>query len=411
MFNEEQLKKLLLDSKAAGAKELDLYLEEAKKRNQNLEDYLTSQKVIGQEQLYQTAANYFNLPFINLKNETIRKDILFLIPEPLAATHKIIAFDKTDSELKIASLNPADLQIFEFLTKKTGLTVKIYLTTPESINEVLKLYHKGLKAEFQELTKEQEKPGESSEGGSKLKELAHDLPVIRIVDTLLEYAILENASDIHIEPTEKEVVVRYRIDGVLRPVMTLPKSVHAGIVARVKILSNLKLDEHRLPQDSRFKVTTNEYKVSFRVSIIPTYDGEKVVLRALNEQTGIISLEQLGFQKRSLDVVRVNIKKPHGLILVTGPTGSGNNATIYPIFSILNRPEVNITTVEDPIEYRMPGLNQTQVSPRIGYTFASALRSFLRQDPNIIMVGEIRDTETAEISIHASLTGHLVLST
>ena len=411
MFNEEQLKKLLLDSKAVGAQELDLYLEEAKKRNQNLEDYLTSQKVIGQEQLYQTAANYFNLPFINLKNETIRKDILFLIPEPLAATHKIIAFDKTDSELKIASLNPADLQIFEFLTKKTGLTVKIYLTTPESINEVLKLYHKGLKAEFQELTKEQEKPGESSEGGSKLKELAHDLPVIRIVDTLLEYAILENASDIHIEPTEKEVVVRYRIDGVLRPVMTLPKSVHAGIVARVKILSNLKLDEHRLPQDSRFKVTTNEYKVSFRVSIIPTYDGEKVVLRALNEQTGIISLEQLGFQKRSLDVVRVNIKKPHGLILVTGPTGSGKTTTLYAILNILNRPEVNITTVEDPIEYRMPGLNQTQVSPRIGYTFASALRSFLRQDPNIIMVGEIRDTETAEISIHAALTGHLVLST
>jgi len=411
MFKEDQLKKVLLETKTVGAQELDLYLEEAKKRNQTLEDYLVSQKVIGQEQLYQIAANYYNLPFINLKNETVRKDILFLIPEPLAATHKIIAFNKTDTELKIATLNPTDLQLFEFLSKKTGLEIKIYLTTPESLNEVIKLYHKGLKAEFQELTKDQEKTGEEAEGGSKLKELAHDLPVIRIVDTLLEYTILENASDIHIEPTEKEVVVRYRIDGVLRPVMTLPKSVHAGIVARIKILSNLKLDEHRLPQDGRFKVATNEYKVSFRVSIIPTYDGEKVVLRALNEQTSVISLEQLGFQRRALEVVRKNIKKPHGLILVTGPTGSGKTTTLYAVLNILNKPEINITTIEDPIEYRMPGLNQTQVNPKIGYTFASALRSFLRQDPNIIMVGEIRDNETAEIAIHASLTGHLVLST
>jgi len=211
--------------------------------------------------------------------------------------------------------------------------------------------------------------------------------------------------------TLNQVMVRYRIDGILRNVMTLPKSVHAGIIARIKILSNLKLDEHRLPQDSRFKIHTNEYKVSFRVSAIPTYDGEKIVLRALNEQTGVISLEQLGFHKKPLERVKRNIKKPHGLILVTGPTGSGKTTTLYAILNILNQPEVNITTIEDPIEYRMPGLNQSQVSPKIGYTFASGLRSFLRQDPDIIMVGEIRDKETAEISIHAALTGHLVLST
>ncbi|MFA5021466.1 MAG: ATPase, T2SS/T4P/T4SS family [Patescibacteria group bacterium] len=410
MFNEAQLEDILLKTNTIAQKELELYLDEAKKRNQGLEQYLTSQKIIGEERLYEIAAQFFNVPFINLKNENIRKDILFLIPETIATTHKIITFDKTDSELKVASLNPEDLQIFEFLGKKTGLEIKIHLTTPESINEALKNYHKGLKAEFQELTKEKE-TADQTETGSKLKELAHDLPVIRIVDTLLEYAIFENASDIHIEPTEKEVMVRYRIDGVLRTVMTLPKTVHSGIIARIKILSNLKLDEHRLPQDSRFKVATNDYNVSFRVSIIPTYDGEKIVLRALNEQTGIISLEQLGFQKENLEKVKRNIKKPHGMVLVTGPTGSGKTTTLYSILNILNRPEVNITTIEDPIEYRIPGLNQSQINPKIGYTFATGLRAFLRQDPNIIMVGEIRDQETAEIAIHAALTGHLVLST
>lgn len=409
MFNEDQLKEILLKTKSFGEKELSLQIEEAKKRNQGLETYLLSQKLISEEKLYQTAAQYFNIPFINLKNETIRKDILFLIPEPIASTHKIIAFDKNENELKIATLNQDDLQIFEFLGKKTGLEVKVHLTTPESIAEILKNYHRGLKAEFQELTKEKET--NQPENGSKLQELAHDLPVIRIVDTLLEYAIFENASDIHIEPTEKEVIVRYRVDGILKNVMILPKSVHAGIVARIKILANLKLDEHRLPQDSRFKISTNEYKVSFRVSVIPTYDGEKVVLRVLNEQAGLLSLEQLGFQKHPLEKIKKNIKKPHGMILVTGPTGSGKTTTLYTILNILNRPEVNITTIEDPIEYRIPGINQSQVNPRIGYTFATGLRSFLRQDPNIIMVGEIRDQETAEIAINAALTGHLVLST
>lgn len=411
MFSQEKLKEILLETKAIATKELELYLSEAEKRNQNLENYLISQKIINEEQLYQSASTYFNLPFTNLKNETIRKDILFLIPEPIATTHQVVAFDKNEAELKIATLNPENLQIFEFLAKKTGLEPKVYITTPESMAEALKLYHKGLKAEFQELTGKEATATDTNGSGSKLTELAHDLPIIRIVDTLLEYAILENASDIHIEPTEREVVVRYRIDGILRNVMTLPASVHAGIVARIKILSNLKLDEHRLPQDSRFNVSTNEYRVSFRVSIIPTYDGEKIVLRALNEKTSLITLEQLGIQKDALERVRRNIKKPHGLMLVTGPTGSGKTTTLYAILNILNRPEVNITTIEDPIEYRMQGLNQSQVNPKIGYTFATGLRAFLRQDPNIIMVGEIRDQETAEIAIHASLTGHFVLST
>jgi type IV pilus assembly protein PilB len=411
MLDQDQLKKILVESKSFGENEIEKYEKESQERGLTLEKYLIERKLITEDQLYNTLAENQGFPFVNLKNENIRKDILFLIPEPIATTHQIIAFGKTDSELKIATTNPHNLQIFEFLSKKINLDVVVYITTPQSIDESLKLYHKGLKAEFKDLTDQSSDTGTTKEGDIKLTELAHDLPVIRIVDTLLEYAILEGASDIHIEPYEKEVLVRYRIDGVLKKVMTLPKTVHAGIVARIKILANLKIDEHRLPQDNRFKVSTKDYKVSFRVSVVPTYDGEKVVLRALNEQTGIIGLDLLGFSKKGLEAVKRNIEKPHGLVLVTGPTGSGKTTTLYSILNILNKPEVNITTIEDPIEYRIPGLNQSQINPKIGYTFASGLRSFLRQDPDIIMVGEIRDQETAEIAIHAALTGHLVLST
>lgn len=411
MLDQDQLKKILVESKSFGENEIEKYEKESQERGLTLEKYLIERKLITEDQLYNTLAENQGFPFVNLKNENIRKDILFLIPEPIATTHQIIAFGKTDSELKIATTNPHNLQIFEFLSKKISLDVVVYITTPQSIDESLKLYHKGLKAEFKDLTDQSSDTGTTKEGDIKLTELAHDLPVIRIVDTLLEYAILEDASDIHIEPYEKEVLVRYRIDGVLKKVMTLPKTVHAGIVARIKILANLKIDEHRLPQDNRFKVSTKDYKVSFRVSVVPTYDGEKVVLRALNEQTGIIGLDLLGFSKKGLEAVKRNIEKPHGLVLVTGPTGSGKTTTLYSILNILNKPEVNITTIEDPIEYRIPGLNQSQINPKIGYTFASGLRSFLRQDPDIIMVGEIRDQETAEIAIHAALTGHLVLST
>ena len=413
MFSDKQLQKILVETKAFGEKEISGLHNEAKERNLSLEEHLISQKALNEEKLYGLVAQYYGVPFINLKNENVRKDILFLIPEPIAQTHNVIAFNKTDSELMVASLDPQDLQIFEFLRKKTGLDVKIHLTTPESINESLKLYRQGLKAEFKQFSPGTTEGEEIAVGadGKELKELAQDLPVIRIVDTLLEYAILENASDIHIEPGEKEVIVRYRIDGILRQVMTLPKSIHSGITARIKILSDLKLDEHRLPQDGRFKVEAPGYKVAFRVSIIPTYDGEKIVLRLLNEKTGMLSLEQLGFAPKALDVVKRNMSKPHGLILVTGPTGSGKTTTLYAMINILNSPEVNITTIEDPIEYRMKGVNQSQVNPKIGYTFAGGLRAYLRQDPDIIMVGEIRDKETAEIAIHAALTGHLVLST
>ncbi|MFA6428305.1 MAG: ATPase, T2SS/T4P/T4SS family [Candidatus Buchananbacteria bacterium] len=411
MLNQHHLSKIIVQAKIVTEDKLKELETEAQKRQQSLEDYIISQKMISEEALYETAAKYYQVPFINLKNQVIRKDILFLVPDIVAQNQQIVAFEADNKNISLATLDPVNLEIFEFIKKKANLEPKIYLTTPESIKEVIKQYHKGLQAEFKDLAKEEEVATLSEKGAKDLKQLAEDLPVVRIVDTLLEYAILEGASDIHIEPAEKEINVRYRVDGILRNVMTLPKTVQSGVIARIKILSNLKIDEHRLPQDGRFKVQTNEYKISFRVSIIPTFEGEKVVLRLLNEQARILTLEQLGLQTKSLEVVKRNITKPHGIILVTGPTGSGKTTTLYTVLNLLNTPQVNISTVEDPIEYRMNGVNQSQVNPRIGYTFALGLRALMRQDPNIIMVGEIRDTETADIAINAAMTGHLVLST
>lgn len=405
MLSNEQLKKILKKADIMPPQEFEKFLKEAEKYGKKIENYLIEKKIIAAGSLYESAASYFKVPFVNLKNQIVRKDVLLNIPEPIASTQQIIAFAADDKEIKIACLDPENIEIFEFIKKKTNLLPKIYLTTPESFDEALKQYHKNLKAEFEELASENLDAPDTD-----LKKLAENLPIVRIVDTLLEYAIFETASDIHIEPEEKDILARYRIDGILKTVMTLPKNVQPGIIARIKILANLKVDEHRLPQDGRFKINGKDYKVSFRVSIIPTFDGEKIVMRLLNEKAQVLTLEQLGLQPSALETIKRNIAKPHGMTLVTGPTGSGKTTTLYTILNILNTPEVNIITIEDPIEYRIPHVNQSQVNPKIGYTFATGLRSFLRQDPNIIMVGEIRDQETAEIAIHAAMTGHLVLS-
>jgi len=410
MITPKDLEDILKENKILDSKQIKKYSEKARSTSESLEDLIIAEKVISPALLYELAAKFYKIPFIHLKDKKIRKDILFLIPEITARSHQTVAFDKTKDELKIATLDITNIELFDFLAKKTGSKISLHITAPSDISEVLKIYHKGLSAEIKDL----ETAEENEEGGEKkenLKNLAEDLPIIRVVDTLLEYAILEKASDIHIEPGEKEITVRYRIDGILRKVMTLPKLTHSGVVARIKILSNLKLDEHRLPQDGRFKIKTKEYKVAFRVSIMPTFDGEKIVMRLLPEEAQQLTMEQLGFHEDSLKIIKRNIDKPHGMVLVTGPTGSGKTTTLYTILNILNTPEVNIITIEDPIEYRMPRINQSQVNPKIGYTFAIGLRSFLRQDPDIIMVGEIRDQETAEIAIHAAMTGHLVLST
>lgn len=409
MFSDTLIINVLLEAELLTADQVHEAAARAVSKKQPLARYLEEKKLVPEAPLYEAVASHFHLPFIELKNQTIRRDILSLLPETLAQAHQVIAFDKDHDDVKVACVDPQDVVTIEFIRRKLGTATKFFVTSPSSAKATLQQYHKGLKAEFKDIAKDHDESAQQS--GKDLQELAQDVPVVRVVDTLLEYAIFESASDIHIEPTETTTVVRYRIDGVLRDVMTLPKAMQAGVAARIKILSNLKLDEHRLPQDGRFKIATDEYKVSVRVSIIPVYDGEKIVLRILNESAQALGLDQIGLLDEPLDIVKRNIAKPHGMILSTGPTGSGKTTTLYTILGVLNKPDVNISTVEDPIEYRMPRVNQSQVNPKIGFTFASGLRTLLRQDPDIIMVGEIRDDETANIAVQAAMTGHLVLAT
>ena len=387
-----------------------------------VEDVLIARKFIDAEQLSKLKAYVLGIPFVNLEKENIRAEVLELIPEPIARANNIVAFRRTGDFLEVAMLDPEDLGIIESIKKTTGLSILPRLTDPQGIKSAILRYQKTLMAEVGDLgvlpedsggamrVSEVPAPAERNNSG-ELKKAAQDVPVIKIVDTLIKHAILERASDIHIEPTEKEVVVRYRVDGVLRDAMILPKSAAAGIVARIKVLSNLKLDECRLPQDGRFKAESDQWKYSLRVSTLPVFYGEKIVMRLLSESAKAYPLEKLGFYGEGLEKIKNALHKTMGMILMTGPTGSGKTTTLYSMIDILNEPGVNISTVEDPIEYQMPRVNQTQVNAKIGLTFASGLRTLLRQDPNIIMVGEIRDNETAALAINAALTGHLVLST
>ena len=413
----EQLKSFILDAGLIKEAQFDEAQEKAKKTNQRIEDVLVQGGLITQEKLTKLEAYILGIPFVNLEKEIIAPEILKIIPEPIVRSHNIISFRKSGDNLEVAMLDPEDLGTIEFIKKKAGLKILPRLTTPKSIKNALMQYQKTLEAEFGEIIKEDVgeiksiKEEEGVEEKEELRKVAEEIPVIRIVDTLTKHAILQRASDIHIEPAEKEVVVRYRIDGILHDAMVLPKVVSSGIVARIKVLSNLKLDEHRLPQDGRFKIETGEYKYSIRVSILPTFDGEKIVMRLLSETAEALPLEGLGFRGETLERVQYSLKKPVGMILVTGPTGSGKTTSLYTMMEILNTPGVNISTIEDPIEYRIPRINQTQVRPKIGLTFANGLRALVRQDPDIIMVGEIRDNETAGLAINAALTGHLVLST
>ncbi len=418
-IESQQLEAFLLDAKLATKAQFEKAKEIAQKSKQRVGDVLVSQGLISQEELIKLEAYILGIPFVNLEKEKVDKDVLRIIPEPIARSHNIIAFRKKGNVLEVAMLDPEDLRTIEFIKKTADLKILPRLTTPASIKQVLLQYQKTLEAEFGEIIKKEVKgiktirEGVIPSGKEKesLKKIAQDLPVVRIVDTLLKHAILERASDVHIEPTKKEVIVRYRIDGILRDAMTLPKAANSGIVARIKVLSKLKLDEHRLPQDGRFKVEAEDYKYSIRVSILPVFDGEKIVMRLLSETSKAFSLEQLGLRGDTLENIQDNLRKPVGMILVTGPTGCGKTTTLYSMMEILNTPGVNISAVEDPVEYRMPRINQTQVNPKIGLTFASGLRSLVRQDPDIIMVGEIRDNETCGLAINAALTGHLVLST
>jgi type IV pilus assembly protein PilB len=415
--NQTQLKDFILDSGLVSKKDWTDAEAESVTGGLSPERVLLNKGLISENDLRRVQAYVLGVPFISLIKEKIDFAVLSLIPEPIARTHNIVAFKKNDKELEVAMLDTEDLRSIEFIKKKVGLKILPRLTDTESIKHALLQYQKTLKDEFGDLIKQEAGAitvvAESTEGASEedLKKLAEDLPVVRIVNALLKHAVIQNASDIHIEPMEAEVLVRYRIDGILHDAMTLPGVAGPSITARIKVLSNLKLDEKRLPQDGRFKMEMDGEKVSFRVSILPTYYGEKTVMRLLRENGGGFSLESLGFHGEALERVHHASKQTTGMILTTGPTGSGKTTTLYTVLDILNTADVNISTIEDPIEYQMARVNQTQVRPEIGFSFSMGLRSLVRQDPDVIMVGEIRDGETASLAVNAALTGHLVLST
>jgi len=418
-IDEKQLKDFILDSGLVNKTGLAEAEKKAKKEKTTFDKVLIKEGVITDDDLRRMQAYLLGIPFVNLKGQQINHKILSMIPEPIARNHNIVAFRQLPEALEVAMLDTADLPAIDFIKKKTGLKILPRLTDKESIKAVLLQYQKSLKAEFGDIIQKESvniktlsdgKPEEELEG-EDLKKMAEDLPVVRIVDTLLKHAVIQNASDIHIEPMEEQVVVRYRIDGILHDAMILPKDVAPSLTARIKVLSNLKLDEKRVPQDGRFKIEMDQEKVSFRVSTLPTYYGEKTVMRLLRESVQGFTLEALGFHGEALERIHEATKRTTGMILTTGPTGSGKTTTLYTVLDILNSPEVNISTIEDPVEYQMKRINQTQVKPEIGFTFVNGLRSLVRQDPDIIMVGEIRDGETASLAINAALTGHLVLST
>ena len=417
--DEGQLKMFIADSGLVSVKEIESAMAKATKEGRSLKDVLLADGILSEDDLRRVEAHVLGIPFVNLKDCKIDFELLSLVPEPIARRHNIIAFKKNDGTLEMAMLDTDDLSAIEFIKKKVGLKILPRLTDKISIKSALLQYQKNLKAEFGDIIKEETNAlktiSESKEGEhlseDDLKKLAEDLPVVKIVDSLLKHAIVQNASDIHIEHQEKELIVRYRIDGILHDAMILPKAAGPGIIARIKVLSNLKLDEKRLTQDGRFKIEENDEQVSFRVSTIPTAFGEKTVMRLLRERSAGFTLETLGFHGQGLEYIRQSTHQKTGMILVTGPTGSGKTTTLYTVLDILNTPEVNISTIEDPIEYQVARVNQTQVRPDIGFTFSNGLRALVRQDPDIVLVGEIRDTETASLAVNASLTGHLVLST
>lgn len=385
---------------------------EAINSGQNTEKIVMQHQLVAPAKYYAAKAQLLGVPFISLEGKAITTDVLDAVPEAAAQRYHIIPFDRKDNKLFVAMTDPLDLQVIQFIEKKSGLFVKPYLAAPEEIVKAIgDQYAQNLTSDVNSALKEVSDLRKDEESPQDKAEVIREAPVSNITAQLLEYAVKSRASDIHIEPLEDKTRVRYRIDGILHEKVILPRGVHDALVSRIKILSALKIEEKRLPQDGRFSYTSGKSIFDLRVSTVPTVHGEKVVMRLLPKSTVAPTLQDLGLRGGALRILETQITRPHGIILICGPTGSGKTTTLYSILTKLSTTKVNILTIEDPVEYQILGANQVQVNPQIGLTFAAALRSFLRQDPNIMLVGEIRDTETAELAIQAALTGHQVFST
>ncbi|OGL34731.1 secretion system protein E [Candidatus Saccharibacteria bacterium RIFCSPHIGHO2_12_FULL_47_16b] len=414
-INDAMVVELLKANRKIKEDQIKGLLDQQKTDKRPLQDLVLTSNLISEKDFVQAYAARVEVPFVEVIPKNIRKEVLRLIPEHIARQYNAVLFDVTEDGTKLLAMeDPDDVQAINFLQKQLGTNIKVYIATRSNILAALDQYRTNLSSELTEVIASQSSavPGvaEAEEEVTE-EDVAEDSPVAQTVNLIIEDAIKQNASDVHIEPREDHVSVRYRIDGQLRETNRLPKKVVLALVSRIKILSNLKIDEHRAPQDGRFKINVGSGQYALRVSTLPIVEGEKVVMRILDESSKPATLEDLGFWGSTLDRLEHALTRPHGMILFTGPTGSGKSTSLFSILSRLNQPSVNISTVEDPVEYKIPGVNQVQVNPIAGMTFANGLRALLRQDPNIIMVGEIRDGETANLAVQAALTGHLVFST
>ncbi len=410
-ISDSVVKELLLKGKKITPEQIKAAHDTAGGEKLALQELVIKANLITEKDLTKLYAEAIDVPFIELNSKEIKREILKLIPERIARQYNVVLFGVEDDGSKLLAMDdPDDIQAVNFLKKQLGQNIKVYMATKQTILQALDQYRGNISSELTKVISPDEQAEEEDDEVSE-EDVAEDSPIAQTVNLLIEYAVKAGASDVHIEPREEHVLVRYRVDGILKEANKLPKKVLNALVSRIKILSNLKIDERRAPQDGRFKISANGQIYALRVSTLPIVDGEKVVMRILNESSKALTLEELGYWGHSLETVNKAIVQPHGMILVTGPTGSGKSTSLFSVLSMLNSPTVNISTVEDPVEYRIPGTNQTQVNPVAGMTFVNGLRALLRQDPNIIMVGEIRDGETAGLAVQAALTGHLVFST
>lgn len=379
-----------------------------------------TEPTIDNEDVAQAVAEVLGLSYRSLQSVKVPEDVLKLVPEDLAKNYNVAVFEREDKIIRVAIVDPTNLkaqEAIDYVARGKGFKPEYFVTSPENMLELLKQYS-GLKSEVNEALdvakgrmEEKQREAAQEQKEEDITEVVKSAPVAKMISVILKHAVDGHASDVHIEPYSDSSRVRYRVDGVLHTSLILPKYIHSALVSRIKVLANLKIDETRIPQDGRIRLNISGNDVDFRVSTLPLYENEKVVMRILDTSSGALTLDKLGFEGHNLEVIQGAISKPHGMLLVTGPTGSGKSTTLYSVLNILNQEGVNIVTLEDPVEYYLTGVNQSQVRPEVGLTFAAGLRSILRQDPNIVMVGEIRDNETAELAIHAALTGHIVLST
>lgn len=410
--NQKRVEQELVEEGLFDAEKLEEIRKLAKEADQPLLGYMVGEKIITDEHLTKAIATVSNIPYVNLSEAAVNPQTLALLPQDLAERYMAAPLGEMQNRLVVAMLDAGNVQAVDFLSNKIGRPLKVYLASETGIRNVLKQYEVELDKDVAGvLSDEAEANKTPNDKNANIKTIVQDSPISKALSAILEYAAKNRASDVHIEPLEKELRIRARVDGVLREVMKLPKSTEAPLVSRIKILSTLKIDEHRIPQDGQFTIRVAEKNIDLRIAISPVVWGEQVVIRLLDKTGTSLKLEDLGYEGRALREIREGIKASNGMVLTSGPTGSGKSTSLYSLIQEIKSDEINIVTLEDPVEYKMDGINQIQVHADVGLTFASGLRSILRQDPNVVMVGEIRDKETAALAVQAALTGHLVFST